>query len=128
MTTYLLLTSDVFHDGSLCNFSHFLSAAIFATESVPNCNDATSEILDLQRDPPANDLALCEEYTIEVRTQLFAFSVFVKEVALRSMPGSPNVFVDTETFSVGALADNIRTGVTHGMAGSTKISGFFLAF
>ena len=52
---------------------------------VPNCFDATNEILDLQRDLHANDFALCEAYTFGIRTFLFAFLFQSERVALRSM-------------------------------------------
>ena len=60
MTFCLLLTFDAFHADSCCNLSHSLSSAVFAagiftalligTRARTNCDDATNEIRDLQRE------------------------------------------------------------------------------
>ena len=120
--------------------SHSVSTAVFflldlswlcklAKEYVPNHNDAVNDILDLQRDLHANNPAPCEEYTFEIRTLLFAFPCFVRESrSLLDAGGLRQPTSDTATFCFCVLLVGMRFLATHGIAGSTGISNFFLAF
>ena len=88
-----------------------------------------NEILDLQRDLHANNLALCEEHTFGTRTLLFAFHFLSERVALCSMLGdSPRLLLTLQLSVVCVLASGMRSFLTHDIAGSTGISCFFLEF
>ena len=139
MTSCLLLAFDVLHGGSFCNLSHSLSTAVCAarikmallkgTSVCTKLYVATTEILDLQRDPHVNDFAICEENTCGSPTLQVAFLFSLERViaSLDAKGGAPPSFA-AAAFLVGAFAVGLRTCTTRGIAGSTGFYLFFLAF
>ena len=85
-----------------------------------------NEILDLQRDLHANDVLLCGEYTFEIRTLFMSLSLLVRKSL--TARGRPPPTYGSATFFVGVLAVEMLFRVTHGTAGSSGISIFFLEF
>ena len=96
---------------------------------VPSFHVATNEILDLQRDLHVNDFAICEANTCGSRTLQVAFLFCLERVtpSLDAKGGAPPSF-GAAAFLVGAFAVGLRTCTTRGIAGSTGIYIFFLAF
>ena len=81
---------------------------------------------DRQRDLHANDFALCEEYRLE----RFYLPFILRQrwcPSLNVRGPSPPTY-DTAMFCVCLLAVGMRFHATHGIAGSTGIPNFVVAF
>ena len=101
-------------------------ALLIKTGFVPNDNDATNDILDLQRASHANDLVLQKEYTSDVRTLLFAFPFSLEKVALLSTQRvAADFFLTLLLFASVSWRSSCLLFTTPGIAGSTGISSFF---
>ena len=97
---------------------------------LPHYNDDMNEILDLQRDFTRLIWPIVKNTPVGFARFHLPLS-FCQKVVLRSMQRVSRLLFDTATFCVGVLAVEMRTSVTHGIAGSTgstRISNFFLAF
>ena len=96
---------------------------------VLNCIDVMNEVLDSLRDLHSSGFVLCEEYIFETGRLLFVFPFLAERVVLRSMQVVFLRLLLTLQLSVFASRQQgCVLFVTHGIAGSTGISIFFLQF
>ena len=84
-------------------------------------SDATSKILDLQRDLHVNDLA--SEKKTPVRFERFSllFSLRQRESPFTQCQGPRPPTFDTATLCIGVMSVEMRARVTHGTVGRHRM-------